>query len=66
MVLAPTTIDGFDNRNIRVFNQLRKYTVPYSIYLSNAKTGKHLIFRGVLHSEEPIDYLILKQVLDEN
>ena len=66
MVLAPTTIDGFDNRNIRVFNQLRKYTVPYSIYLSNAKTGKRRSFTGELHSEEPIDYLIHKQVLDEN
>ena len=65
-LFVDVTIDGFDNRNIRVFNQLRKYTVPYSIYLSNAKTGKHRIFRGVLHSEEPIDYLILKQVLDEN
>lgn len=65
-LFVDVTIDGFDNRNIRVFSQLRKYTVPYSIYLSNAKTGKHRIFRGVLHSEEPIDYLILKQVLDEN
>lgn len=65
-LFVDVTIDGFDNRNIRVFNQLRKYTVPYSIYLSNAKTGKHRIFKGVLHSEEPIDYLILKQVLDEN
>ncbi|NLD23762.1 MAG: hypothetical protein GX670_05990 [Bacteroidales bacterium] len=65
-LFVDVTIDGFDNRKISVFNLVRIYTVPYSIYLSNAKTGKHRIFKGVLHSEEPIDYLILKQVLDEN
>ena len=65
-LFVDVTIDGFDNRKIRVFNQLRKYTVPYSIYLSNTKTGKRRSFTGELHSEEPIDYLIHKQVLDEN
>ncbi len=63
---AEVTIDGFDNRKIRVFNVVKFYSVPYSIYISNPKTGKQRIFTGILHSEEPIDYLILKQVLDEN
>lgn len=60
------TIDGFDNRKIKIFNELKKYTVPYTIYLSNPKTGNQRIFTGILRSEEPIDYLILKQVLDDN
>ena len=49
-----------------IFNELKKYTVPYTIYLSNPKTGNQRIFTGILRSEEPIDYLILKQVLDDN
>ncbi|MBF6596819.1 MAG: hypothetical protein ITF98_01145 [Fermentimonas sp.] len=63
---AEVTIGGFDNRKISVFNLVRIYTVPYSLYLSNTKTGKRRSFTGELHSEEPIDYLIHKQVLDEN
>ncbi len=65
-LFVDVTLEGFEKRKIRVFNVLKKYSVPYSIYLSNAKTGKHRSFTGILHSEEPIDYLILKQVLDEN
>ena len=65
-LFVDVTIDGFDNRKISVFNLVRIYTVPYSIYLSNTKTGKRRSFTGELHSEEPIDYLIHKQVLDEN
>ena len=63
---AEVTIDGLDKRKIRVFNVLKKYSVPYTIYISNPKTGNQRIFTGILHSEEPIDYLILKQMLDEN
>ena len=60
------TIDGFSRRKVIVYNKLIWYSVPYKIYLSNPKTGKELIFTGKLYSEEPIDYLILKQVVDEN
>ena len=60
------TIDGFDKRKVIVFNEMRNYSVPYKLYISNPRTGKELTFSGKLRSSEPVDYFIFKQVLDEN
>ncbi|MDD2476613.1 MAG: hypothetical protein PHI32_11965, partial [Dysgonamonadaceae bacterium] len=60
------TIDAFDKRKVIVFNVMRSYSVPYKIYISNPRTGKELTFSGKLNSSEPIDYYIIKRVLDEN
>lgn len=60
------TIDGFDKRKVIVFNEMRDYSVPYKVYISNPRTGKELTFSGKLNSSEPIDYFILKRVWDEN
>lgn len=60
------TIDGFDKIKVVVFNVMRSYSVPYKIYISNPRTGKKITSSGKLYSSEPMDYYILKQVLDEN
>lgn len=60
------TIDGFDKRKVIVFNEMRYYSVPYKLYISNPRTGKELTFSGKLRSSEPIDYFIFKQVWDDN
>lgn len=60
------TIDGFDKKKVVVFNVMRSYSVPYKIYISNPRTGKKITSSGKLYSSEPMDYYILKQVLDEN
>lgn len=65
-LLVDVTIDGLDRRKVIVFNEMRSYSVPYKIYISNPGTGKELTFSGKLESSEPIDYFIVKQVWDEN
>lgn len=59
------TIDGGDIRNVIVFNEMEKYSVPYKVYLSNSHTNKKRVFSGELHSSRPIDYVILKKRVDE-
>ncbi len=60
------TIDGFDKSEISVFNVLEKYSVPYKVFISNPKTDKKRVFSGELYSSRPVDYFILKKVLDED
>ena len=60
------TVDGGDIREVILFNNLEYYVVPYKVYLSNPSTDKKLLFSGELRSSRPIDYFILKTVVDKN
>ena len=60
------TIGGHDKRKVIVYNLMRDYSVPYTIYMSNPRTGKEITFSGKLSSSEPIDYFVLKEKLNEN
>ena len=44
---------------LEVFTGMKKYNVPYKVYLSNSFTGKKMIFSGTLSSSTPFDYLII-------
>ena len=54
------TVDAYDKRRVRTFNDMERYFVPYKLYVSNPKTGKKRIFSGELTSSRPTDYFILK------
>jgi hypothetical protein len=54
------TVDAYDKRRIRTFNEIERYSVPYKLYVSNSKTGKKRVFSGELTSSRPTDYFILK------
>lgn len=65
-LIVYVTIDGFDKRKVIVYNEFISYSVPYSVYMSNPRTGKKLTFSGELNSSEPIDYYVSKRKVDEN
>lgn len=55
------TIDAHDKRQIVIFNDIERYSVPYKVYMSNPKTGKKRTFSGELTSSRPTDYFIIKK-----
>ena len=63
---VPVTIDAHDARKICVYNELEEYKIPYQIYASHPKTGEKLQFHGTLCCKNVIDYLILKEQLDDS
>lgn len=60
------SIDAGKNIHITVFNNMDCYHVPFTLYASHPRTGKRLEIPGVLYSQCPVNYLILKKdVTDE-
>lgn len=59
-------VDAGKNIHITVYNNMDTYSVPFTLYASHPRTGKHLEIAGILRSECPVDYMILKNdVTDE-
>ena len=58
------TVDAYDKRRILILNDLERYSVPYTVYISNPGTGKKRIFSGELTSSRPTDYLILNTSIE--
>lgn len=54
------TVDAYEKKRIRIFNDIESYSIPYKVYISNPKTGKKGVFSGKLSSSRPTDYFILK------
>lgn len=54
------TVDAYQSKRIRVFVDIEEYSVPYTLYLSNPGTGRSRVYTGVLESDRPYGYFILK------
>lgn len=59
-------VDAEKDIRITVYNNLDCYRVPFTLYASHPRTGKHLEMPGTLYSKCPVDYMIIKEdVTDE-
>lgn len=52
------TVNAGEAQNIEVMLQYMEYSLPYTLYTTNPKTGRQRIFTGELQGEEPSNYFI--------
>jgi hypothetical protein len=59
------SINAGEYKRVDVYNCVDIYTVPFTAYVSNPDSGKKRVFSGILYSEKPFDYIILKRNVEE-
>lgn len=60
------TVDEHDRKNVRVYNLIEQYTLPYTVYISNPESGKKRVISGEMHSELPVDYFVYKEEINDD